>query len=123
VSDDGDVDRRLAELEEVLDREAAAARRAVEAPPVGQDTEDAVATREEAPPPAPTSFGMTILKLAGLGVAAVVGLKIVVPLLLLPVIGAIGLAVTVLKLAFLGAAVYGVWTFLGKKREPDLLEK
>ena len=124
MTDEGDMDRRLAELEEVLDREAAAARRAVETPAVDPEAGGAVVAREESPAPAPgPGLGLTILKLAGLGVAAIVGLKIAVALLLAPVLGAFALAATVLKLAFLGAAVYGAWMLVGKRDDPELLDE
>lgn len=123
MTDDGDVDRRLAELEEVLDREAAGAQRAVDAPATDADGESSLSlTKKARPPAARPGPGVTILKLAGLGVAAIVGLKIAVPLLLLPVIGALTLAWTVTKLALLGAAVYGLWALFGREDTKSLEE-
>lgn len=126
VSDEGDVDRRLAELEEVLDREAAAARRAVDAPATeGEpEPEKALEPRRPSPPPAPRAgFAATMLKLAVLGVATIVAVRVVAVLFLAPIFGALALAWTVAKLALLGGVVYGLWSVLGSKPDPAELEK
>lgn len=123
MTDEGDVDRRLAELEEVLDREAAAARRAVEAHPSESETSGDLVPRDQAPAPARrTTFGTRILQLAGIGVATILGVKIAVPLLLLPVIGALALAWTVAKLALLGGVVYGVWRLVDRRVDTESLD-